>query len=67
MHKVSVGNSGNSTLTFSLTIAQEQGFFQGAGLEVDTVIATSGPALAAALIGNTTQIATGARRGSSWR
>jgi NitT/TauT family transport system substrate-binding protein len=46
-----------------LTIAQEQGFFEDAGLEVETVVAPSGPALASALIGGTTQIATGVTQG----
>jgi NitT/TauT family transport system substrate-binding protein len=63
MQKVSVGNFGNSTLTMPLTIAQEQGFFEDAGLEVETVVAPSGPALASALIGGTTQIATGVTQG----
>jgi NitT/TauT family transport system substrate-binding protein len=63
MQKVSVGNFGNSTLTMPYTIAQEQGFFEDAGLEVETVVAPSGPALASALIGGTTQIATGVPQG----
>jgi NitT/TauT family transport system substrate-binding protein len=63
MQKVSVGNFGNSTLTMPYTIAQEQGFFKDAGLEVETVVAPSGPALASALIGGTTQIATGVPQG----
>jgi NitT/TauT family transport system substrate-binding protein len=63
MQKVSVGNFGNSTLTMPYTIAQEQGFFEDAGLEVETVVAPSGPALASALIGGTTQIATGVTQG----
>jgi NitT/TauT family transport system substrate-binding protein len=63
MQKVSVGNFGNSTLTMPYTIAQEQGFFEDEGLEVETVVAPSGPALASALIGGTTQIATGVTQG----
>jgi NitT/TauT family transport system substrate-binding protein len=63
LQTLSVGNFGNSTLTMPYTIAQEQGFFEDAGLKVDTVNAPSGPALASALIGGTTQIATGVTQG----
>jgi NitT/TauT family transport system substrate-binding protein len=63
LQTVSVGNFGNSTLTLPYTIAQEQGFFEDAGLAVETVVAPSGPALSAALIGGTTQIATGVTQG----
>jgi NitT/TauT family transport system substrate-binding protein len=59
LEKVSIGNFGNSTLTMPYVIAQEQGFFRDAGLDVQTVVAPSGPELAAGLIGGTTQIATG--------
>jgi NitT/TauT family transport system substrate-binding protein len=54
---VSVGNFPTSALTLPFAIAQDQGYFRAAGLNVQTVAATSGPALASELIGGTTQIA----------
>src|ERR1700729_700744 len=54
---VSVGNFPNSALTLPFAIAQDQGYFRDAGLNVQTVPATSGPVLASELIGGTTQIA----------
>src|SRR6516162_4604571 len=54
---VSVGNFPTSALTLPFAIAQDQGYFRDAGLNVQTVAATSGPALASELIGGTTQIA----------
>ncbi|WP_112300251.1 ABC transporter substrate-binding protein [Rhodococcus wratislaviensis] len=56
---ITIGSMESNSLSFPYTIAQEQGFFQGAGLQVETVTAPSGPQLTAALIGNTTQIAIG--------
>ncbi|WP_345351264.1 ABC transporter substrate-binding protein [Rhodococcus olei] len=57
--KVAIGSMAANSLSFPYTIAQEQGFFHDAGLEVETVNATSGPQLTAALIGKSTQIAIG--------
>jgi NitT/TauT family transport system substrate-binding protein len=54
---VSVGNFPNSALTLPFAIAQAQGYFTDAGLNVQAVSATSGPVLASELIGGTTQIA----------
>src|SRR6516162_2967174 len=54
---VSVGNFPTSALTLPYAIAQDQGYFTAAGLNVQTVAATSGPALASELVGGTTQIA----------
>ena len=54
---VSVGNFPNSALTLPFAIAQDQGYFRDAGLNVQAVPATSGPVLASELIGGTTQIA----------
>ena len=54
---VSVGNFPNTALTLPFAIAQAQGYFKDAGLDVQVVPATSGPALASQLIGGTTQIA----------
>jgi NitT/TauT family transport system substrate-binding protein len=54
---VSVGNFPNSALTLPFAIAQDQGYFHDAGLNVQAVPATSGPVLASELIGGTTQIA----------
>jgi NitT/TauT family transport system substrate-binding protein len=54
---VSVGNFPNTALTLPFAIAQAQGYFKDAGLNVQAVPATSGPALASELIGGTTQIA----------
>ena len=54
---VSVGNFPDSALTLPFAIAQDQGYFRDAGLNVQAVSATSGPALASELIGGTTQIA----------
>jgi len=54
---VTVGDFPTSALTLPFTIAQDQGFFRDAGLNVQPVMATSGPALASELIGGTTQIA----------
>jgi NitT/TauT family transport system substrate-binding protein len=54
---VTVGDFPTSALTLPYVVAQDQGFFKGAGLEVQSVMASSGPALAASLIGGTTQIA----------
>ena len=54
---VSVGNFPGSALTLPFAIAQDQGYFRDAGLNVQAVSATSGPTLASELIGGTTQIA----------
>ena len=54
---VSVGNFPDSALTLPFAIAQDQGYFRDAALNVQAVSATSGPALASELIGGTTQIA----------
>ena len=54
---VTVGNFPNTALTLPFAIAQAQGYFKDAGLNVQVVPATSGPALASELIGGTTQIA----------
>jgi NitT/TauT family transport system substrate-binding protein len=54
---VSVGNFPSSALTLPFAIAQDQGYFRDAGLNVQAVAATSGPTLASELIGGTTQIA----------
>lgn len=54
---VSVGNFPSSALTLPFAIAQDQGYFRDADLNVQAVSATSGPALASELIGGTTQIA----------
>ena len=54
---VSVGNFPNSALTLPFAIAQDQGYFRDAGLNVQVVPGTSGPTLASELIGGTTQIA----------
>lgn len=54
---VTVGNFPNTALTLPFAIAQAQGYFKDAGLDVQVVPATSGPALASELIGGTTQIA----------
>jgi NitT/TauT family transport system substrate-binding protein len=52
-----VGDFPTSALTLPFAIAQDQGYFRAAGLDVQPVMATSGPALASELIGGTTQIA----------
>ncbi|WP_369809775.1 ABC transporter substrate-binding protein [Parafrankia sp. EUN1f] len=52
-----MGNFPTSALTLPFAVAQEQGFFRDAGLNVTTVKAKSGPELLAGLIGGTTQIA----------
>jgi NitT/TauT family transport system substrate-binding protein len=52
-----VGDFPTSALTLPFAIAQDQGYFRDAGLNVQPVMATSGPALASELIGGTTQIA----------
>ena len=54
---VTVGNFPTSALTLPFAVAQDQGYFRDAGLDVHAVPATSGPALASELIGGTTQIA----------
>src|SRR3974390_3402820 len=54
---VTVGDFPTSALTLPFAIAQDQGFFRDAGLNVQPVMATSGPVLAPGLIGGTTQIA----------
>jgi NitT/TauT family transport system substrate-binding protein len=54
---VSVGDFPTSALTLPFAIAQAEGYFTGAGLNVQPVMATSGPTLASELIGGTTQIA----------
>jgi NitT/TauT family transport system substrate-binding protein len=54
---VTVGNFPTSALTLPFAIAQDRGYFKDAGLNVQTVSATSGPVLASELIGGTTQIA----------
>jgi len=54
---VSVGNFPNSALTLPFAIAQDQGYFRDAGLNVQAVSAASGPVLASELIGGSTQIA----------
>ena len=53
---VSVGNFPTSALTLPFAIAQDQGYFRDAGLNVQAVSATS-VTLASELIGGTTQIA----------
>jgi NitT/TauT family transport system substrate-binding protein len=55
--KVTVGDFPTSALTLPYVIAQDQGFFKTAGLDVQTVMANSGPTLVSGLIGGTTQIA----------
>ncbi len=55
--KVTVGDFPTSALTLPYVIAQDQGFFKAAGLDVQTVMANSGPTLVSGLIGGTTQIA----------
>jgi NitT/TauT family transport system substrate-binding protein len=55
--KVTVGDFPTSALTLPFAVAQDQGFFKDAGLDVQTVMSTSGPTLVAGLIGGTTQIA----------
>jgi NitT/TauT family transport system substrate-binding protein len=55
--KVTIGNFPTSALTLPYVVAQDQGFFKDAGLNVETVNSTSGPTLVAGLIGGTTQIA----------
>jgi NitT/TauT family transport system substrate-binding protein len=52
-----VGDFPTSALTLPFAIAQDQGYFTAAGLNVQPVMATSGPTLASELIGGTTQIA----------
>ena len=54
---VTVGNFPTSALTLPFAVAQDQGYFRDAGLDVHAVPATSGPALASELIGGSTQIA----------
>ena len=54
---VSVGDFPNSALTLPFAIAQDQGYFRDAGLNVQAVSAASGPVLASELIGGSTQIA----------
>ena len=54
---VTVGNFPTSALTLPFAIAQAQGSFRDAGLNVQVVPATSGSALASELLGGTTQIA----------
>ena len=54
---VSVGDFPTSALTLPFAIAQAEGYFTDAGLNVQPVMATSGPTLASELIGGTTQIA----------
>jgi NitT/TauT family transport system substrate-binding protein len=52
-----VGDFPTSALTLPFAIAQDQGYFTAAGLNVQPVMASSGPTLASELIGGTTQIA----------
>jgi NitT/TauT family transport system substrate-binding protein len=52
-----VGDFPTSALTLPFAIAQAQGYFRDAGLNVQPLMATSGPTLASELIGGTTQIA----------
>jgi NitT/TauT family transport system substrate-binding protein len=52
-----VGDFPTSALTLPFAIAQAQGYFADAGLNVQPLMATSGPTLASELIGGTTQIA----------
>ncbi len=54
---VTVGDFPASALTLPFAIAQDQGYFRAAGLNVQTLMATSGPTLVSGLIGGTTQIA----------
>src|SRR5215469_8892574 len=54
---VSVGDFPTSALTLPFAVAQAQGYFKDAGLNVQPVMATSGPTLASELVGGTTQIA----------
>jgi ABC-type nitrate/sulfonate/bicarbonate transport system ATPase subunit/ABC-type nitrate/sulfonate/bicarbonate transport system substrate-binding protein len=55
--KVTVGDFPTSALTLPFVVAQDQGFFKAAGLDVQTVMSSSGPSLVSGLIGGTTQIA----------
>jgi NitT/TauT family transport system substrate-binding protein len=55
--RVTIGNFPTSALTLPFVIAQDKGFFRDAGLDVQTVMAKSGPELVSELIGGTTQIA----------
>jgi NitT/TauT family transport system substrate-binding protein len=54
---VSVGDFPTSALTLPFAVAQAEGYFKAAGLNVQPVMASSGPTLASELIGGTTQIA----------
>ena len=54
---VSVGDFPTIALTLPFAVAQAQGYFKDAGLNVQPVMATSGPTLASELVGGTTQIA----------
>ncbi|MFE7234843.1 ABC transporter substrate-binding protein [Streptomyces sp. NPDC002405] len=55
--KITLGNYPHSSITFPTAIAVEQGFFKKEGLDVQLLMAKSGPELAAQLIGGSTQIA----------
>ncbi|MDI3418164.1 ABC transporter substrate-binding protein [Streptomyces luteolus] len=54
--KVTLGSFKQNSITFPAIIADEQGFFEKEGLNVQPSIAKSGPELAAQLIGGSTQI-----------
>ncbi|MDQ8704042.1 ABC transporter substrate-binding protein [Streptomyces sp. LHD-70] len=54
--KITLGSFNQNSITFPAIIADEQGFFEKEGLDVQPSIAKSGPELAAQLIGGSTQI-----------
>ncbi|MFB6957047.1 ABC transporter substrate-binding protein [Streptomyces sp. NPDC056309] len=55
--KITLGNYPHSSITFPAAIAVEKGFFKQEGLDVQLLMAKSGPELAAQLIGGSTQVA----------
>ncbi|MFF4764065.1 ABC transporter substrate-binding protein [Streptomyces sp. NPDC001292] len=55
--KIVLGSMAHNSIPFPATIAVEQGFFKKEGLDVQVLMAKSGPELAAQLIGGSTQIA----------
>lgn len=55
--QLSLGTYPNSSLTLPIAVAQKEGIFDATKLDVTTVPGKSGPEIAAALIGGTTQIA----------
>jgi NitT/TauT family transport system substrate-binding protein len=58
--KLSIGVLQANVLSFPFEVAEEQGMFHAAGLDVELVPAKSGPEMVAALIGGTTNLAGGA-------